>query len=445
MSQITRQIYSVQEHSVVDIPISELLVDGSLNLYSDVVSKGFFDIRFSGTEFVFQAGGYVGLIPVNDRVAIDVQPKVPVRNLERILRISDEIPLSLESYSRDYGMSDEEFPSLLDYFAHGLIASLKNIELHGLYKTYERVASTTSNPSGRIDFISTIRRLRSRGIRNQVVATKSEQTTDTALNRCLKYAIWYLLQRYRFLKPRSGMQGIINELSRADRLFDRVKLDESKRFLQDRLVDDPEKLPTIRDYYGPAIYLAKAIIRDRGITFDEHEDIELASLLVNMDRVFEAFLRIILTRNLAALSTNVTVFDGNISGEKGASKPLFDPGFHEDIASNTKATPDIVAQLSSSDQQTNVPSVVIDVKYKAIHKIPDRLDINQIVTYGASYRTEAVMIVHPRIGDRRGLYSVGRIGTLRVYQYIFDLFAENLEDEEAAFAKCILHLLQPDT
>src|SRR5216684_7817826 len=96
-------IYDCQERHAVNLPLDHVLLpNGKLDILPAVMSKGYFDIDYRGDALSFVAGRYVGLIPINDRVLIDVKPKVPVKNLLRLIDIAGEELGVLHFFERDY-------------------------------------------------------------------------------------------------------------------------------------------------------------------------------------------------------------------------------------------------------------------------------------------------------------------------------------------------------
>jgi hypothetical protein len=52
------------------------------------------------------------------------------------------------------------------------------------------------------------------------------------------------------------------------------------------------------------------------------------------------------------------------------------------------------------------------------------------------------MIAHPhQKRSKRGLHTVGRVGSIVLYQYGFDLSADDLEEEEKAFVSSVRKLV----
>ncbi len=83
--------------------MSEVLsTTGALDILPDVKSKSYFEIDYRAGQLLLVAGKYVGLIPINSRVVIDVRPKVALKGLLRILNLAEEEIGSLEFFNRSY-------------------------------------------------------------------------------------------------------------------------------------------------------------------------------------------------------------------------------------------------------------------------------------------------------------------------------------------------------
>lgn len=382
-----------------------------------------------------QARGYIGLIPLNDRVAIDVIPRTPVRNLSRLLMVAQHAPdllLRTRRYAHDPLWAD----SLLDAYAYGLLDRMDEIASNGLLREYHNRVETTSFPRGRILAGSTIRQLHVRGIRHQAVASWFERDPDNAANRCLKYALWFLAQRLsQATSPTGKRRYLLDRLAPLYAIFSDVTLDHSLAFLHDGLVNGERRLPSLRAYYRPALDIATAIILEHGVKLDAGGDaIRLPSLILNMNRLFEHYLRNALRTQGREQQWEHEVLDGNTDGRA----LLFDDAPSED------ATPDIVLR----DPITSRCSLILEVKNVPIKGIySDRSAIEQAVTYGVSYRCNQVVLAHPRShsGDFSGLRLQGKLGELAIYQYVYDLSADPLENEEARFAVAIQELVTSGT
>lgn len=124
------------------------------------------------------------------------------------------------------------------------------------------------------------------------------------------------------------------------------------------------------------------------------------------------------------MSEPLRIRDGN----KEAKKKLFDD------KKDPTAQPDIVVDSAASIS----PLVIVDAKYK---DNIERSDINQAITYAASYRAANAVLVHQSAKDTKGRRrKLGSIGTINLYAYAFDLGSTTLEEEEQAFADSIANL-----
>ncbi len=441
VDKVVRKVILATEHKPVSLSLDSFIIGGKLNLYPEVTGKGYFQVKLDKDQLVLQAGGYVGLIPINDHIAIDIRPRVPIQNLERILQIVDHTPVSLAPHQRTYGTNEQTIPSLLDFLSRSLIDFMGDIEKNGLYRDYERTTDETSFPRGRILLNNTVQKHLSRGEKHRVSASWFDRTVDNPINRCLKYAIWYLAQKYSAQESRKGTRQIVSALNQVYALLQGVTLDKTRSFLRDPYVQYPHALPSIRQYYLQPLYLATTIIRERGIQFSESgNEIILASFIINLENIFESYIRETLSLRVPHQQTGYAVLDGNIGGARGAEKTLFDVGFLEDIATQNKANPDIVVQWVNEDTGATTTRVVIDTKYKIINAIPDRDDINQVIAYAVSYRAPYAVIIHPSVNSHKGLRSLGRINGLRVFLYTIDLSIADLELEEIEMATAICQI-----
>ncbi len=436
---IDRSVYAAKEHGKVAIPLEHLIIEGILHIYPEVTGKNYFSIHLKDNKLVFQAGAYIGLIPVNDRVAIDVRPRVPLRNIEKILSFTEQPFVSLRLHARQYETTLEQPKQLLDFMADDLMQALAVIEQKGLHREYVLENHDTSFPRGRIQVSNTMQRHHAKGMKHRVAASWFSSSGNIGTNQCLKYALWYLAEHYRRVRPRRGHRKIVGSLNRNYLSFNEIDLDRSRSFLGNPVVINPAWMPTNRAYYQQSIQIAKAIIRDRGITFDGRKDeILMASLLVNMEKAFEEYIRKVLQNGMAMISSEISVFDGNKRIPGGARKKLFDD------VEMPEVTPDILCdRIDNSTDLAGLP-IIIEIKYKPITELPERSDLNQAITYGVSYRAHHVVIVHPRVqASHAGLNFLGRLGGMLIYGYAFDLSPKDLYKEEIAFVNDIYELANP--
>jgi 5-methylcytosine-specific restriction enzyme subunit McrC len=427
-------VYRAREYDPVDVPLRDLLnAKGRLRLNPDVESKGYFTIQLTQGAVRLQARGYVGLIPLNDRVVIDVKPRVPVANLGHLLRVSGYVPSSLGA-ERPYATDPAWNESLVDLFAGWLAARVDVIASEGLLLLYEQREEATSFPRGRVLVGATLTQLRPHGIRHQAVSSWFARSADSPANRCLKYAIWFIAGRLAILGSRTASRRqLLQRLGALYELFSSVPLDHSLSFLSDPLVTGARATPSLRRYYRPALDLAIAIVRRYAVDVEvTRRGVDLPSMVLDMDSIFESYLRNTLQAEMGRAGGGVDILDGNAAGKK----PLFDDPPSEN------ATPDIV--FRSGEHRW---PLVIEVKNVPVNGNSRRGAIEQAVTYAAAYRCNRVVLAHPRAHgqDESGLRLQGRIGDLEVYQYVFDLEAADLLAEELKFADSMFDLCGTDS
>jgi 5-methylcytosine-specific restriction enzyme subunit McrC len=418
-----------QEQGPVDIPLEEVLdPTGRLHLNPEIEQGDFFAVHLKKGSLTLQARGYVGFIPLNERLVVYVRPRVPISNLTRIVNISGE-PATVLSSIRGYATGAPWTDSLLDIYAAALLRRLEMISQSGMWREYGRREEQSSFPHGRVLTHRTFQDLAPRGIRHMAHVAWFERTADIPANRCLKYAVWLLAQRYMNLNPAErASRRFWHRLNAMYPMFDAVNLDESRRFLDDPQVLGQQALPTLRSYYRDALNLALAIIEERAVLIEsEGESLQLPSLVVNMNYVFEAYIRNTLAMYANTDRWGVSVYDGKLDGRKS----LFDD------ADDPDATPDVVFELP--DEST---PLVIEVKNVPGSGAPKRDAINQAVTYALRYRTPNVVLVTPCTeGQTSALNRLGDIDQVSVYHYRFNLGSQDLDGEESAFAEAIVPLM----
>jgi 5-methylcytosine-specific restriction enzyme subunit McrC len=419
------------EQGLVEIELNELQdSSGKLRLNPEIEDGDYFAVSLRRGVISLRARGYIGLIPLSDNVVVDVRPRVPVRNLARVIHLSGDPPTVLTSL-RSYATAPEWSDSLLDVYARALAGFVEVIASSGLLREYVRREADSSFPRGRLRLDGTLT-LRQRGIRHKARIAWFERSDNNAPNRCLKYAMWLLAQRYtadnrRDDAPRDAQR----HLNALFPIFGGVPLDHSQAFLEDPVVTGAHELPTLRSYYRDALNVAVALIRQRSVVLDSSGGtVRMPSLVVNMSYVFEAYIRNVLRRYVAAEGLAANVLDGNDEGSRGLYDGRGEP----------EATPDIVLE----PHNPAAPPIILEVKNVPIKSSESERDhVNQVATYGLVYRAPRVVIVHPRASTLQpgGLHFLGDIDHVAIYQYRFDLNAADLAGEDERFGAAITALM----
>lgn len=423
------QIYEVAEYSQVPIPIDDIVRGSRVDIDPRVLK--YFSLSLRGGQLVLTTRGFVGQIPINPRAVVDVSPRVPIANLEHLLQVAGGHAIVLREHLRQYTEHAIANASFADLLAAAFASAADEILIFGLYREYERRSGQTSFPRGRVLMRGTAR-LASRGNTRHVEAAWFEPTLSNAPNRALLAATDHCLTRYAARKQLSAMQHrVVRGLQRVEQALSTVDDGRAGDWLTSPLVEEPQRMPTHRQYYEPALRLAAAIVRNRGLQLRSEGGLPLPSIVLNLEEVFEKYVRNILVRHAALM--NLTVANGALLPPMGAQRPLFD-GRPEPTAE-----PDIVV---ADSRRRDSPPIVVEVKYKPVEHLPAREDLNQTITYATVYGASAAVLLHPRALDgRKGLATLGATGKVLVYTYAFDLAAADLEVEEKTFAEALARLL----
>ncbi len=419
------KIYPAVERTPTTIPIQDVLSpDGIPHIFPEVTSRGYFDIDFRGNKLVLIAGKYIGLIPINERVAINVQPKVGVANLVHIISKSKEQLDALTFFERTYKHAATVSQTIFEFLARSLAIALQTIDKEGMYKQYLGRHANVTAPKGRINIARTAQLNWMRGIYYKVFIDWFEFTADNHFNRMVKYSLWYCLNH--LMKIGSTNVDLIKELSYFYDFFMSIPLDKNRNFLQP-VIDDihDQKIPVLRAYYENICKICRVIIEDIGITLTEPgEDIKLLSFIINMEHIFERYLLFILREKNHFFGEDYRIQDGNKEGKRFL---LSDP-------SKFEAKPDIIINHLTGAK------LIMDAKYKDKATESDRY---QIISHALSFGANKAILVMP-LSERSasGLLRQGRIGEpgIEIYEYYFNLENEDLESEEANYVQVIRDL-----
>ncbi len=413
------KIYTVTELKPTDIPIEDVLVNGKFEIYPEVQGKNYFNILYRKNSLSIYAGRYIGLIPLNDRIAIRVEPKVPFKNLIHIISKSRSEIESIYFFERYYKKVKYFAPNIFDFIVRTFLHELRSLEIKGMYKKYLPRMENGSQLKSKILFIDTVRLNFSKNIRHKAYYSYFLLNKDIPENRMIKYIVWTLLLLYQATAERSD--NIVRELYYFYRMFGQISLDKSRSFLPDvgNLVYN-KKIPAIRDYYYNILRLCFFILESCSVTVERYEqEVKLPSFIVNMDRIFEKYLLYVLKERNDTKSTGIQVLDGNTrQGQKSLFRDRREP----------KANPDIVLKCDDGI------FAILDAKYK---ERPKREDYNQIVTYCACYGSSEGVLVCPKTEDKKGEHYIGEVDGKRIFEYYFDLEMEDIEFEEDCFWKYI--------
>jgi len=402
---------------------------GTFGFLPDVQKQGYFDVDFKGNSIVLVAGKFIGQIPLTDNIAINVAPKTPIANLERVLDLADQPLRCLDFYRRNYQTSYEKSKPIFLALIESFVISMRELVREGVFKEYRKITEVGSAPHGRLNNRESIYLRSARAHATVLSYSYFDLTADTALNRLIKYCIWYSGNLIASKSSKTVKEvTLARELGEYFDLLDGVKLEPSYRTVS-AAIDDLQRreLPTIRRYYLDIVDLSARIVTNESVKmFGHNSQFAVHSYLVNMEDVFERYIRSLLSQSEILSADNIRVLDGNLDGKKY----LFnDSKVHV-------AKPDIVVKRG------NEALAIGDVKYKPKVSEQDRY---QVICHALSYGTKIAFTVSPFFGEgESGGSTIGTVGldqTVTLETYQFNLSAEDFSTEENKFLEWIGNLL----
>jgi 5-methylcytosine-specific restriction enzyme subunit McrC len=409
-------IYRAQERQQTGIPISLLLTDGALDINPEIQSSKYFDVSLNKTELIIRAGKFVGFVPLNDRVGLEVSPKFPRANLMRMLFVAGNDVQLLEYAEREYDFDDSAFhvPPLLRAIAGTFARAAADIETEGLLKRYIPITGSDT-PRGRINLERTIQDHWSRGHRHKLTSTAATLTADIPENQLLLTATLVFLRYINSFESQLHI-STVTSLAHFAELLERAIAPTTTRESRALRINVTGRTPA----YKRAIAIASAFLAGRGVIVpDAGTEITLSSILIDMESLFEQYVRTILRHSLMPR----VVLDGN----RTAAKPLFDD------RPKPQAQPDIVVKSAGAI------ALVGDVKYKPRYS---REDINQVVTYALSYRCRKAMIFLPSVDNTDPVCEViGHISEITLYAARLKISSEAVDAMESSFAGTVRDVL----
>lgn len=424
-----------------------LRADGSLDVYAAIEKSGYVSFEISSEGVRVRAGQHVGLVPINSRLAIRVTPRIPLQNLTQMVTDLD-LELRHVLALRHYGDSPTLAGWMTDALTDAFLSSLEGLRDRGVQRQYVQRQETSSFPHGRLRLTETAR-LWSRGEKHKAAVSWFERTPQSPFNQALKGALLLCLSQYSApdLRSRATSRQRIRLINTALRAFEEVRLPSGHEMtaLAESVRHTP--IPTNLDHYRQPVVLASKLLLGLGIDLESDAGVELrTSLLVDMGDLFEKYIRVALQN--ASLEGNwpLEIRDGNLVDVKVA---MYEKATPEDLlrapdrlpplkanSLSTAMTPDIV--VNGFDDET---VLVADVKNKLAGEMPKRDDVEQVVAYAVRYRVDKALIIYPKnSGHTQGLQAVGRVGSVSVFQYHFDLDTQDLEAGKAQFSESVRRL-----
>ncbi|MEA9586895.1 hypothetical protein VC279_15635 [Xanthomonas sp. WHRI 10064A] len=429
------EVYEVLEHGEIRIEADRIFKGDKLFLDPAVEKAGYLAISLDAGRIKLRATSWVGFIPLNEHVAIQVRPRVPISVMNELLShvsFGKQRTIPLGYYG--YGQGELRPSNLTDLLAGRLIYLSKLIRLNGLDFEFVPETSVGTTLTGTPMPIQT--RLRQMVTNNpmQSVSHAWKRTVDTTANRVLLATLSHLYLAYRALGRTKGGPAMCSALAEAKTIFSRVQIND--RRLREIALAPMSKKAASRPDYAEASTLAMAIFSGVGIDPTERGALRLTPVVVNLEDAFECFLRSRVTELLTVYGLGV--FDGNINDDDGHQRKLYQNAKLSE-ARNIEVKPDILITQGKNTL------VVMDVKYRPYSgKVPERSDVEQVVTYAAVYRARhAIIAVPQRPHDSPSLVSIGRVGKVNISVLAIDLDTADLSGELDRAVKQLMERVAP--
>lgn len=412
------KLIECREFEEVNLDISELMEKGEVVLHPDTARRGYFDIDFRGGRLVLVARGWVGQIPLNQSVVLDVRPRFPVSRLLYFLAKSGVIPPALHRLMRRYEVGSDQTATSL--YEAAFKQALPDLGRHGMLKTYERCESDLDR-RGRLDLTRSVGRFWSKGIRSKGLFQRFDLTTNNAANRSLKLAVDSIFRR-----EHSELTGYADAESEAVRhLLDLLAgiphEPIAATLLLQRVGSMVRAVPRSHRFYEPLLWLTFLMFAGKEVEFFSEGIAKFQSIVVNMADVFEKYVRQIVRGEKSQFGTDVTVLDGN---ERPV--PLF-------VNQECDAKPDLYIVKKTT------PLLVVDMKYK---RTVDAGDKHQLLAFCQALGLKRGVFILPKVHQAVAVEHMGTtaFGT-ELHVLRFDLGAADLAKEERDLVCRLLSLM----
>lgn len=413
-----RTIYPCKEFEPVEVPLDQIVVGGKIQLYPE--SEKYFDLDYRAGLLVVAPKSYIGLIPLNDRIAIHVRPRFPIENVFYLIKKASATLRFIDGHVRSYSSTGAENFDPLAELANKFVIASESLLRSGLLRKYE--TSKFPDPfSGTLDMTETITAFRSKGILYKHSWSSDELTDDIEENRLIKYA---LVRVIGLLIERNDVasQKALKILRQVHREFDNVS-----NFVPDpaltelRVASLIKRLPYQHRNYTQLIWLAFLIAARRGLLIESLGTLNVDTFVVNLADIFEDYVRNIISEHFHLKNEGFSVKNGN--------KDQISL-FRND---NTyKVKPDIYIH------QNKLGVAVIDAKYKPSIKAADRYEV---ISFCEALQVKRAIVVSPRVDENRTDFLGTTPGGIEFWHTRISLAPNDMRDEERDFLAGISDLM----
>jgi len=331
--------------------------------------------------YQLKAGNQVGTV-VLPSLNVLIRPKVDIPDLFFLLSYARKLQWAPEHFP--FAHTEDLFASLARFFD----AEMERMRVFGLPRDYIEVSDTLPTIRGRIDIAEQLRRRQLQPY--PLECSFADYTDDIPLNRMLKWAHAVAL----------AIPGLDAELS--------ARFRDRHRRLFATVQPDPMGVDLGRDvhfthltaHWEPAYWLATLLLSFRSL-LDEEGRIVGRAFTVQMDRVFERFVEIVVSEELSEagfeVSPQLPVALTDRARVVGTNEPFNGIGM----------SPDLVIRKNGRTV------AVADVKYKRTDDIGDfqQPDVYQLFAYCSALGVPRGLLIYadqqPHTTQRAALPGLG--------------------------------------
>jgi len=334
----------------------------------DYITPKLHGMRAGNTKVQLEAASYVGTMPLLNGDMLRILPRVGEGAFWRMLLFSEGLN---EVMRREFdqiaaaSFTDQGVAPWHSFLARSFFLQLQTIEKNSLRPDRHRVTRRLPVAKGKVRLLQTVAALR-RKEPVPVLCTFKEKTYATAEHRILAAAAGRLLN---IGSVESQHRAIAIRWAR--RLAGRLRhseLEEVMAALRTNRYTGP------RSYYIAALTMARLLLADAGVAFDEQSPIEAEAMLTNVRTLFEQYVRAVVRDSLR---------DHGFVVEKREdhAHTLFDDG-------TCTLIPDVLVSNAAG------PQLLVDAKYK-VDKPVEESDYYQMAAYLAAYRVNRGILIMP--------------------------------------------------
>ena len=326
--------------------------------------------------YQLRPSSYVGAVNVGD-LSVIVRPKIPVDRVMFLMTYAMD-PRHWRDESIDLAPDDDVLEAVALAFVHRTQRAVRR----GLLRGYRRQEDALNTVRGQIRFADQIGRRY--GLPLPVEVAYDEYTEDIEQNRLLKTAV------HRLSHTRMRSAAVRREVRRLRPVFDMVQLGSYAPGAALEI-----RYTRLDEHYRPAVELARLIIENSSLELFGG-NVNGASFLIDMNRVFEQFLYVALGEALGV---------GDDQWKRGKSLEL-DEGGRIDVE------PDLSWWApSSAAGGAALPRFVGDAKYKKLDAPGFRhSDIYQMLAYCIAADLPSGLLVYAGGEDIDSEYRINHVG-----------------------------------